>query len=189
MFSFRRFFYKKEDEIPSELWRAALKTISDARGILPIRRLPKIVWRNYRTTAGRVYYDEHVICLSKLLLTTPERVRETVYHEYAHLYVYEVWGDAAKPHGVEWRWAMLQLGQKPVATHNYPCKKSYSKKKLLYACEQCFEEIPRVRPLLQGRVYYHVGCGGRIVRAPARRKKTENRNRRRNGRNRPPRSR
>lgn len=106
---------------------------------------------------------ENRICLSALLLTSDERVRETLLHEYAHLVVYHRFGRRAKPHGPEWRAVMNALGLSPERTHSYPpLPTPKPRRTLIYRCARCGEEIPRVRPLKRGRAYYHVKCGGAI---------------------------
>lgn len=49
---------------------------------------------------------------------TPEQRRETVIHEACHVVSYHQHGPTIKPHGMEWRQAMLACNVEPVATHN-----------------------------------------------------------------------
>jgi predicted SprT family Zn-dependent metalloprotease len=139
------------------------EALAFAESRLPLRERPRVRWRRYPVTAGRAYLAEGVICLSQLILTTRERIWETVLHEYAHLYVFERWGLSVRPHGKEWKEAMRRLGVEARRTHSYECLPSQRPRRtLVYVCQSCGEEIPRVRPLKRGRLYYHVGCGGRI---------------------------
>ncbi|MFN8139696.1 MAG: SprT-like domain-containing protein [Fimbriimonadales bacterium] len=136
--------------------------LEEATRLLPMQGSPKIVWKNYRSTAGRAYLYENTICLSKRILTDETRVRETVLHEYAHLFVFERYGHRAKPHGREWKLAMRKLGVKADVTHDYEYQRNSVTPKHAYPCEKCGELIHRVRPLRWGQMYLHVGCGGRI---------------------------
>ncbi|RMG26585.1 MAG: M48 family peptidase [Armatimonadetes bacterium] len=146
-----------------ERQRVVEEAIAFAWEQFPLRRQPEIRWRRYPVTAGKAILSDGVVCLSSLLLTTRERIWETVLHEYAHLVVFERWGRRAKPHGNEWRAVMRQLGLEPRRTHSYECFPTRKpRRRLVYACQSCGEEIHRVRPLKRGRAYYHVGCGGRI---------------------------
>lgn len=146
---------------PEELDELAHKLLERARAILPVRRRVRIEWRNYPITAGRAYVDEGLICLSKPLLTTPRRVKDTVLHEYAHIYVYERWGDSARAHGPEWREAMRYLGLPPEVTHEYLIKRR--RRPYAYVCRKCGAKFRRVRPLRKTSHYWHRDCGGRIV--------------------------
>ncbi|MCH8275029.1 MAG: SprT-like domain-containing protein [Armatimonadetes bacterium] len=143
--------------------RVARRALEEARSVLPTRRPIRFEWRDYRVTAGRAYLRENLICLSRRLLATPARIRATVLHEYAHLYVFERFGASAKPHGPEWAEAMRNLGRKPEVTHAYPCRRNRVRKPLAYKCAKCGERIDRARPLSRGYTYYHIGCGGKIA--------------------------
>jgi predicted SprT family Zn-dependent metalloprotease len=140
----------------------ALSALAEARRILPMASAVHVVWKNYRTTAGRAYFHNNTICLSRPLLTTPARVRDTVMHEYAHLWVNERYGQRALPHGKQWKSAMRRLRAKPEVTHDYECERNRTQHRHAYACEKCGGLIYRVRPLMRGRRYLHVGCGGRL---------------------------
>jgi predicted SprT family Zn-dependent metalloprotease len=134
----------------------------EAAMALPLRREVRTVWKNYPVTAGRAFIQESVICLSRKLLTTRERVRDTWLHEYAHLYVFEKHGRQVPPHGREWRAAMLELGLTPKATHDYECERRRMPRPYACACERCGLILQRTRPLKRNREYHHIGCGGRI---------------------------
>ncbi|MGI8922891.1 MAG: SprT-like domain-containing protein [Fimbriimonadales bacterium] len=136
--------------------------LAEAAVICPLQREVDVRWRNYPVTAGRAYLRESAICLSANLLTTPERARETLLHEYAHLVVFERYGHKARPHGPEWRAAMRALGLAASATHSYDCVRRLRPKPYAVRCEACGVRLPRSRPLKRNRLYKHVGCGGRI---------------------------
>lgn len=130
---------------------------------LPLR-IPVIVeWTDYPVTAGRAFLGENRICLSRKLLTTAERVWETVLHEYAHLVVWEFHGKNVAAHGTEWKNAMRALGLEPRVTHNYECERRRREKPFAYKCKNCSFILWRTRPFKRGRSYTHVGCGGRFV--------------------------
>lgn len=142
---------------------AAKRVLAYAMTVEALRRPPTLEWKRYPVTAGRAYPQESRICLSAPLLTTEERVRETLLHEYAHLVVYERYGAQVQPHGAEWEAIMQRLGVTPERTHRYPCLPTPKPRRtLIYRCQRCGEEIPRVRPLKRGRAYYHVKCGGSV---------------------------
>lgn len=123
----------------------------------------RIVWKNYPATAGVAHCGSDVICLSKRLLDTPAKVRDTALHELAHIYVFRVYGSKARGHGREWRKTMERLGLKPNIYHDYPCERRKLAPKFYLLCESCRLEIPRVRPLKENTNYFHPGCGGRFV--------------------------
>jgi len=136
--------------------------LKEAALVCPLKREVAVRWKNYPVTAGRAYLRESLICLSTSILTTPERVRETLLHEYAHLVVFERSGPKARPHGREWRGVMQTLGLAPCVTHSYDCVRRTRPKPYAVRCESCGARLPRARPLNRSRLYKHVGCGGRI---------------------------
>ena len=71
---------------------------------------------NFRLSAGlgRCRVGVPVIELNPRLSQRGQRLRQEVLcHEAAHLVVWERYGDAAKPHGPEWRQLMLVAGFSP----------------------------------------------------------------------------
>jgi predicted SprT family Zn-dependent metalloprotease len=138
----------------------AAEALRIARLKLPCRREPKVTWASYPTTAGRAFFREFEIRLSRIVLKAQEQIYDTVLHEYAHLAVFEEFGIRAKPHGPEWRAAMVRLGLEPTVTHNYEVERRSINRKLAYRCEVCGFVLRRVRPLKRNRVYFHIGCGG-----------------------------
>ncbi len=152
------------DSLTEDLDEVAHDALREAMRRLKVRVEPRIEWKNYRVTAGRAYMRDNLICLSKRILDTPAKVRETVIHEYAHLYVFERYGPAARPHGREWRKVMQLFGLRPDAFHAYDCERNSMTPKFFLVCERCGESFGRVRPLKRFRAYFHVGCGGRLSR-------------------------
>lgn len=122
--------------------------------------VPTIVWKGYRVTAGMAYYRTGIIGLSKRVLTTPEAVRETLLHEYAHLLAVHRHGRAAANHGPAWQQAMRDLGLEPKVRHTYEVERNSARQKVTYVCTRCGKPIVRTRRLPGKRRYVHVDCGG-----------------------------
>jgi SprT protein len=142
--------------------RCARDAMAEARAILPLRRPARVRWRNYTSSAGKAYFEESCIGLSKKLLNTEERLRETLLHEWAHLFVFERYGHAAKPHGPEWKAAMRKLGLRPIVTHDFDLEWADLDKPYVCTCAKCGYQFGRARPLKRGYGYTHIGCGGKI---------------------------
>ena len=141
----------------------AIDALRDAVTRVPVGRLPKIVWTNYPASAGKAYFRENEIRLSRVVLTTHPRVYDTVLHEYAHLVVYQQFGRSSRPHGAEWKAVMRALGLEPRVTHDYPVERRTLGRKHAYRCTICGYVLERVRPFKRNRVYSHIGCGGRFA--------------------------
>ncbi len=134
----------------------------------PLRRPPTVVWsRRLTASAGRAYPTKALIVLSSKLLDAPQRVEQTLAHEYAHLMAFEASGGRCKPHGREWRAAMASLGYPARRTHDYAACR-VAPRRWAYRCLVCGAEILRVRRLPRGRRYLHAGCGGPIDPRPVR---------------------
>lgn len=69
---------------------------------------PEISYQQRGTSAGSAYLQYWTIRLNSVLLQENQQkfVDEVVPHELAHLLVYRRFGQAAAPHGKEWRWMM-----------------------------------------------------------------------------------
>jgi SprT protein len=106
------------------------------------------------------YYRKNAIGLSKLVLRTPEAVRETLGHEYAHLLAVARHGMAAANHGVLWQVTMHELGLAPTVRHRYEVQRNVARQRVTYRCLRCGATIERTRRLRQDRVYVHAPCGG-----------------------------
>jgi predicted SprT family Zn-dependent metalloprotease len=142
----------------------AAEALRQARLRVPSSKEPRMVWTSYTTCAGRAFFREFEIRLSRRVLKTQEQVHDTVLHEYAHLVVYERHGTSAKPHGPEWKELMRLLGGVPKATHDYPVERRSVSRNIIYRCNVCGFLLRRVRPFKRNRVYSHVGCGGVFAR-------------------------
>lgn len=132
-----------------------------ARHPLPVR--PALEWRRYRTTAGMARWSPPAILLGIALLDTPERVTETLVHEYAHLLAIARHGKRGGGHGNAWKAAMRDLGAEPVVRHKMACQRNQVRQAVVYRCRRCGVEIVRRRSLPRGRRFVHAGCGGDIA--------------------------
>lgn len=146
--------------LPHELIAAADEALAWAMERHPLPAVPKIVWKGYRVTAGMAYYRIGTIGLSKFVLTTPEQVRETLLHEYAHLLAVHREGVKAANHGEPWKRAMRDLEQAPTTRHRFPVERNTPRQCVTYLCLRCGAKILRNRRLPKRRRYVHVNCGG-----------------------------
>lgn len=146
----------------NELLRAAEEALAEAWAKFPLRNPPVVLWKGYRVSAGMAYYRVNTIGLSRHVLTTPESVRETLLHEYAHLLAVERHGVKAANHGPGWRQAMHDLGLPPTVRHNLPVKRNDKKIRIIYGCKRCGHEFVRTRHMPKRRKYMHLRCGGAI---------------------------
>lgn len=128
----------------------------------PLRRNPTLEWRRYRTTAGRAFYDRWAIALSESLIVDEDRLRDTLFHEYAHLMAFERHGMAGRGHGAAWKHAMRELGLEPEVKHRYPCRRNVPRRTVTYRCKRCGVAIVRRRRLPRKGRWVHAGCGGSI---------------------------
>jgi predicted SprT family Zn-dependent metalloprotease len=126
----------------------------------PLPQTPKIVWKRYRVTAGMAFYRTGSIGLSSIVLKSPEMVRTTLLHEYAHLLAVARYGPKAAGHGPVWRQAMTDLGLVPEVRHTYPVVRNTPRQRVTYRCVRCAKEIHRSRRLPRKQRYVHAECGG-----------------------------
>ncbi len=126
----------------------------------PLGYRPAIEWRPFRTTAGMAYFRRKAIGLGAKLLTTPERLADTLVHEYAHLLAFTRHGGRGTGHGPLWRQAMVELGAAPHVRHTYEVARNATRQSVLYRCVRCGASIERRRRLPRNRVYVHAACGG-----------------------------
>jgi SprT protein len=136
--------------------------LTEACERFPMGYRPRIEWRSLRVTAGVAYYQEQRIALSKLVLKTPEQLRETLLHEYAHLLAVHRAGRKGIGHGAPWKQAMIDLGLEPKVHHKFDVKRNQSRQEVVYLCKRCGSEIIRKRKLNPRRRYMHLRCGGLI---------------------------
>lgn len=126
----------------------------------PLSYMPEIRWKKLRVSAGIAYYRTGVIGLSTVILDTPEKLRLTLLHEYAHLLAFERHGRKAANHGIYWKQAMLDLGLEPRVRHTYECARNKPRQTVRYRCQRCGAQIERSRKLPRNRRYVHANCGG-----------------------------
>lgn len=129
----------------------------------PLSYEPKWRWKGLRVSAGMAYWRKGEIALSSVVLTTPEMVRDTLVHEYAHLLAVDRHGAKAANHGVFWQQAMRDLGAEPVTRHTYPVVRNTARQQVWYRCKKCGYRFSRNRQLPRNRSYVHRGCGGNIT--------------------------
>ncbi|MFI5385751.1 MAG: SprT-like domain-containing protein [Fimbriimonadales bacterium] len=142
------------------LAKLAEETLCEAMARYPLTYFPKIKWKRLRVSAGMAYYRIGTIGLSSLILDTPEKLRLTLLHEYAHLLAVDRHGRKAANHGPHWKQAMIDLGLEPKVRHNYECARNSKRQKVTYRCQRCGTHIERSRKLPRHRKYIHASCGG-----------------------------
>lgn len=126
----------------------------------PLGYRPSIEWRPFRTTAGMAYYRRQAIGLGAAVLTTPDRLVDTLVHEYAHLLAFARHGRAGAGHGEPWRRAMIDLGAEPKVHHTYEVTRNAPRQRVVYRCVRCGASIERHRRLPKRGTYVHASCGG-----------------------------
>ena len=126
----------------------------------PLGYRPALEWRAFRTTAGMAYFRRRAIGLGAAVLTTPERLVETLVHEYAHLLAHARHGAAGVGHGPAWRQAMADLGAEPRVHHAYEVVRNAPRRRVVYRCLGCGALIERRRRLPGRGIYVHARCGG-----------------------------
>ena len=134
--------------------------LEEAVARYPLTYIPQIRWKNLRVSAGMAYYRSGTIGLSAMILDTPEKLRLTLLHEYAHLLAYDRHGRKAANHGIYWKQAMLDLGLEPKVRHSYECARNQVRQIVSYRCQKCGCIIDRKRKLPRNRKYVHAQCGG-----------------------------
>lgn len=151
---------------PADLERLAVSLLAELESRFPFKRPPRIVWKPYRVSAGKAYLRDNVIGLSRHLLTTRERLRDTLLHEFAHLLAVERHGLAGAGHGPAWRKAMEDVGAPPEVYHRYAVRRNQRRQRVVYACGKCGARFVTARRFPRGRRYAHRDCGGilRFVR-------------------------
>lgn len=142
------------------LAQIAQEILRDAMARFPLSYVPVIRWKGLRVSAGMAYYRTGTIGLSSIILDTPEKLRSTLLHEYAHLLAVERHGRKAANHGVYWKQAMIDLGLEPKVRHNYECARNAPRQVVVYRCQRCGANIERKRRLPRSRRYVHASCGG-----------------------------
>jgi predicted SprT family Zn-dependent metalloprotease len=129
----------------------------------PMDYRPVLIWKGMRVSAGMAYFQKGSIGLSIPLLDSEERLISTLKHEYAHLLAYSRHGRKGTGHGIHWRNAMVELGEKPEVHHRYEVERNKPRQEVLYVCKKCGALIPRNRRLPKRRKYLHAACGGPIA--------------------------
>ncbi len=136
--------------------------LREAMARFPLKYVPELKWKRLRVSAGIAYYRTGTIGLSSIILDTPEKLRTTLLHEYAHLLAVERHGRKAANHGIFWKQAMLDLGLEPRVRHSYEVARNTAKQTVIYRCQRCGNHIHRSRKLPRNRRYVHARCGGSL---------------------------
>ncbi|MBZ0212189.1 MAG: SprT-like domain-containing protein [Nitrospirae bacterium] len=131
----------------------------------PMKRRPTLIWKPLRVSAGKAYFAQHAISLSSIVLTTRQRVLDTLIHEYAHLLAFDRHGRKAANHGPYWQQAMADLGAKPEVTHNYTdaIVRNQRRSVAVHVCRKCGARFELARRLPRRRKHLHRGCGGLVA--------------------------
>lgn len=145
---------------PPEIAALAERELDRLCAAFPLGYRPALEWRPFRTTAGMAYFRRRAIGLGAAVLTTPERLVDTLVHEYAHLLAFARHGARGVGHGAPWRRAMADLGSEPRVRHTYEVARNASRQSVVYRCVRCGTAIERRRRLPKNRVYVHAQCGG-----------------------------
>jgi predicted SprT family Zn-dependent metalloprotease len=101
------------------------------------------------TTAGLANYRDALVTLNpKLAQFGDAEIDKTLRHELAHLLAHFRAGRRRiAPHGAEWKQACRDLGlPDEKRCHNLPLPRRNIARKHVYRCENCRQEIKRVRP-------------------------------------------
>jgi predicted SprT family Zn-dependent metalloprotease len=154
---------RKIPQMTPALVQLAEDILRQATERYPLSYVPILKWKNLRVSAGLAYYRTGTIGLSALILDTPEKLRHTLLHEYAHLLAFERHGRKAANHGIYWQQAMSDLGLPPKVRHNYECARNTPRQKVTYRCKRCGVHIDRNRKLPRNRKYVHARCGGALM--------------------------
>ena len=141
----------------------ALEVLTEACQRHPLKRTPTLVWKRFRTTAGRADLRNTIIELSSIVLRDEAQVRDTLLHEYAHLMAFERYGMKGRGHGPAWRHAMRELGLEPKVKHTYDCTGNRPRQRVIYRCKGCGATFARLRRLAIRKRFVHRGCGGDIA--------------------------
>lgn len=116
--------------------------------------------------AGQAHADKHLLRFNPVMLEKHGQafIKDTVPHEMAHLLVNKLWGRRAKPHGMEWRGVMQQLGASPQRCHTYEVQPSRRLKRYIYRCRCRMHRMTSIRHnrAKKGTRYHCTRCRGRL---------------------------
>ena len=91
--------------------------------------------------------------------------RETIIHEACHIVAFHLHGTEIKPHGIEWRQAMVNCGVEPIRCHDIPliginrfhvqdCPKAEA--------DRCYVSRNKLAGLKRGQLLHCTICGMRV---------------------------
>ena len=137
--------------------------------------IPEIRYDTKGRAAGWAHFSHlgpHWIRINPILLNENVEyvVNQTVPHEIAHLVAYTVFGTRIKPHGHEWKFVMRVFGKEPKRCHRLDVTSVQRVRRavtrITFHCDKCKQPLEitqnRYTKMMNGKVYVHRGCGGRI---------------------------
>lgn len=153
----------------------ALSLLSDIYGVMVEK--PTIVYDIKGTKAGQARSEtingkkHYTIRVNNDLLYgehLEEMLRQTIPHEVAHIFVYQVW-PGVSGHGGEWRSVMRQLGLDPKRTHRYKVQKARNREKMsrqfIFTCDCQEHKLTKIRYhriMNEGKTYICKRCGATL---------------------------
>lgn len=141
----------KAQPILSKLW---------AKSPLKDRKKPNLK-ANHRlsTTAGRALYRRNLIELNTdMFYENPDRLEQTVAHEYAHLMAYNMCEKRGRGHGPYWRHCMKKLGYPAIRCHDMMPSKMRNRVKAYCGCRDLTLTLGQVTRMKYGTKYQCLRC-------------------------------
>lgn len=117
--------------------------------------------------AGSAERGRNWITLNMNLLTTPERLRSTALHEWAHIIQFFL-APRSRPHGREWKYIAKLLGHSGERCHQYDVAAAYPERYVHYVCpcNKVFHLTKRMHNIIQrGSARMCGKCRGKLVKA------------------------
>ena len=117
--------------------------------------------------AGKADRGRHQITLNMRLLDTPERLRSTALHEWAHILQFHL-APRSRSHGHEWKLIAKLLGHSGARCHSYDVAAAYPERYVHYVCpcRKVFHLTKRMHNIIQGGSARMCGkCRGKLVKA------------------------
>lgn len=117
--------------------------------------------------AGRCYYHQRVITLSRYIAGNPansiEFITDTILHEMAHAIAYKATGEAG--HGYAWKQVCKQIGAKPERCYNSDEEGLVLPHgRYIGVCNSCQKTVVEYhRKPKANRTVYHIACGRESV--------------------------
>jgi len=132
-----------EEEIKKNITKTA---ILDARRVAlqiagsdRMQQLTIVETTRKSSVAGRSIHGEKIE-LNMRLITTPDQLRDVLYHELAHAVCFHCYGTSVH-HGREWKEVMKKLGREPRRTHNIDLAAAMPDRWTKVFCDKCEKVI------------------------------------------------